>query len=720
MEFDYDLENFFPIGDSGLEYYHEFSDKFGHDNDYILIGIKDSKGVFNVSFLEEIDRLTGKLSALKGTSRVMSITNLKKMVKSPMGLLEFPLLHINNQKKLNKDSIDFELEISSRESFLSKDGKSIKIIVQHHRFTDKNNADEYVYQLKKVFEGNDFEFVLMAGMAVAQQSYVTAVEEDFSKFLIGALVLIFIFLILFMRNLPIIITSLLIAGLAVGSTIGIMILAGKKLDILSALIPSILLVVSMSNTVHLFTHINKERARGKSLHEAINHSVKVIGIATFLTSFTTAVGFLTLMTISVVPIIDLGIYAAVGISVAFIITYLLFPQMITLLKPKVIVGKENERLQRVLRKAFLLVLKKQKAILGCSAGILIIVGVGISLLEINAYLVDDLPKDDPVKDAFLYFDTEYAGSNPFSISLWPTNDSIQIYSKEVITEIYKMEQLARIHVLAGDLISPATYVMSANQTLHSGIPKYYSLPTTDSEWKKVFRFLKKYKPEKKFIKVTTNKEAQISGFFRDFGTKDTLAKNKKLSEALAKEIDTDIVKHKLTGTTLLIAKSHGLLSMNLIKGLFLAMLLVGAIAGVLFKSWQMILITILPNLFPLLVTAAIMGFAGIPIYLNTSIIFAISFGIVVDDTIHFLSKLRMEYHGGKSLLYSLKRTIFSTGEPIIITTVILIGGFLVFCFSQFNATFYTGLFIAISFIVAVIADLILLPVLILLFMPSKK
>lgn len=718
LEFDYELENFFPQNDPDLTYYQDFAQTFGHDNDYLLIGFESNTSIFDAKYLNQIDGGLAQVSDLPGTIEIISPTSIRLPVKTPMGLIPIPLIHLNDPDKLHKDSIKLSEHPLFGEMFISKSRKSMKSIIVHQRFENKETADRYVADIKNIF-GSFSPRIRLAGKAVAQTAFVNAVKTDFSKFILIAMVLVLGWLILFIRQKVLVIAALCIAGLSVVATIGLMAVTGKKVDVLSSLIPTILLVVAMSDIIHLFTHIQDENAKSKDLKLAVSRAVKQVGLATLLTSFTTAVGFLTLTTINVNPIIDLGIYAALGIVIAFAITYMLFPTLIILIKPNIDAQKQSKVLASLPAKIYHVVNKKSRAILLSSLVLFLLCLGGVAQLEVDAYLVNDLPKNDTVKTDFLFFDQQFTGSKPFTISLWFKNPSLPIFSKEVIMEIDKIEQEIRTQTGAGDLSSPVSIVKLANQSLHGASQAHYRLPETDKQWNRTFRFIRKYHVDQSAIKVNTKSLAQIAGYFEDLGSKDATLKHKNLIAVLDEKVNHNILGYRLTGTTLLIDKSHEMLSANLIKGLALAMCIVAVITGLLFKSWRMIVITLIPNTFPILAVAAIMGYFQIPLNLSTSVIFAISFGIVVDDTIHFLSQFKHEYGNGQSKHEAIKKSLSNTGRPIIITTVVLTSGFLVFCLSGFSATFYMGLFVSISFITALLADLYLLPVLLLWWLPNK-
>ncbi|WP_420581139.1 efflux RND transporter permease subunit [Reichenbachiella sp.] len=719
LQFDYELENFFPTDDPDLTYYEKFTETFSYDNDYLLLGFEATNGIFDSTFLSQIDSGLTLTEKLPSSMQVYSPTSLKYLAKTPMGFIPIPLLHISSPSKLSRDSSKLYFHPLYREMFVSKSGKSMKAIVVHERFATKEEADEYVHQIQEIFKYYAPR-VRIAGKAVAQTAFVDAVKNDFATYILIALVLIFLWLIVFMRQIVLILTSLFISGLSVVATIGLMALADKKIDVLSSLIPTILLVVSMSNIVHLFSHIRQEYLKTHKLDIALNLAIRQVGVATCLTSFTTAIGFLTLITINVEPIIDLGLYAAGGIILALIITYLLYPSIVALINPKIKETSKSKTFFSPLEKLYNTVNKKSSLILTISTGLFVVSLYGLSKLEIDAYLVNDLPEDDIVKSDFIFFDKEYSGSKPFTLSLWTKTANHPIYSQKIIKELDKIEQVVKEHTQAGDLISPVSMVKIANQNLHRASPSYYKLPETTKQWQKAFHHIQKTHMEERSTKVSTKSLAQITGYFQDLGSKDATLKHAELMKALDNQINHEIIGYRLTGTTLLIDKSHELLSKNLIKGLGIAICIVGIIAGLLFKSWRIVVITLIPNLFPIIIVAAIMGYFSIPLNLSTSVIFAISFGIVVDDTIHFLSQFKYEYRNGKNKEAATKAAILKTGRPILMTTIILSSGFLVFCFSSFSAVYYMGLFVCISFLTALLADLYLLPVLILKWLPHHK
>jgi predicted RND superfamily exporter protein len=276
----------------------------------------------------------------------------------------------------------------------------------------------------------------------------------------------------------------------------------------------------------------------------------------------------------------------------------------------------------------------------------------------------------------------------------------------------------------GNLMSPARLVQYANQAKNAGNLNYLHVPESERELKRLVKLMERgstggLAPLDYFIDREKG-YVRISGQVADAGRKLYDRKNEELMAWLKSDLSTAPFKAKVTGTAHLIDVNNDALSINMIKGLGIAFLVIAVIVGIMYKSLKMVVISLIPNMLPLLMISAIMGFFGIYLKVSTSIIFTIAFGIAVDDTIHFLSKFRIQLAKGRTWQYALKRTYLSTGKAIVVTTLILCAGFLTLVFSDFLGTFYIGLLISLTLAFAVLSDLFLLPVLIIMAHRSKS
>jgi len=719
LRFNYNFEDFFPINDPDLAYYEDFRAKFENDNEFLLIGIESDQGIFNYPLLSKIDRLVLRLTQLPQVSQVLSLTDLKKGLKTPTGFVELPYIHLKKPELLSRDSIQIYGNTDLRFTFLSNDSKSLLVVVKHNPLMGKPESDPFIKSIKSILSDLNLNNYHLAGKALAQGVYLNKMRDELFIFLSASMVLVIILLVLTYRSWWGVIVPIGIVILSIIWLLGFMGFFQKPLDILLVLLPTIMFVVGMSDVIHLLTKYLEELRRGSDKFIAIKTTVREIGMATFLTSLTTAVGFLTLFTASIRPIRDFGLFAAIGVFIAFFLTYLVLPSLLIFLsKPTIVFHHRSRKIwTATLRKAISLVLHYRLAILNISTLIVLISIYGIFQLNVNSYLIEDVPRNDPLKLDFIYFDQKFGGSRPFEMTITPTGNAVW-YDDRVIAQTQKLENYLKREQGTSSISSPNTLIKSLNMAVNGK----HQIPTDQKSYGRLKRYFKQLERKGKELKIldASAQVGRISSRLPDQGSDYSIQKRIQLQAFIKEHLDPEIATFKITGTSLLIDNNNFYLAANMMKGLAIAFLVVALIAGIMFGSLRMILITLIPNIIPLLMVAGIMGLTGIDLKLSTSIVFTIAFGIAVDDTIHFISKLKIELSKGKSVLYAIKRTYFSTGKAIIVTSIILSGGFLSLILSSFGGTFYTGLLVSLTLIFALIIDLTLLPVLVLLFYKKKR
>ncbi|MGK7390661.1 MAG: efflux RND transporter permease subunit [Candidatus Cyclobacteriaceae bacterium M2_1C_046] len=724
LQFNYVFEDFFPTDDPELEIYKKFQENFEEDNNYLLIGLPHEPTVFDSLFLARTEELIKELEQLSSTARVSSIHNISIPIISPAGLINLPLLHPEDPDKFSSDSIRIFKNEWVPEMWISGDASSIMILVHHKPFFDKEKADNYVYNVQGILKEHGFTNSYLAGKVYAQHVYVKKMQEELILFLSLSVILVILFLALIYRSFWSVVIPLVVVGLSIIWLAGFMAMTNKSLDLLMVLMPTILFVVGMSDVVHILSRYLEELRKGKGKIPALSITIKEIGLATFLTSLTTSVGFLTLMTASIKPVREFGFYIAVGVFFAYIIAFTLLPSVLFFLKEPRITSQVHlkQKWNKYLGNIFIWVLHHKRLVMSITFVLMLLSVIGIEQIKVNTYLIEDLPEGDPLKENFVFFDENYGGSRPLEASITLSDTSYSFFDKEVIREINEVESIISSTLPTSFLISPVFVIKTLNQALKGGDADAFALPDNERDWKRIKNYVKRIqkRPEIRELINKEGQQARISGRMDDIGSSISLEKRQTIVEEIEEHIDESLIKVQLTGSSFLIDKNNEYLVSNMLYGLAIAFAVVAIIAGLMFFQWRMVLITLLPNILPLLITAGIMGYFGISMKLSTSMVFTIAFGIAVDDTIHMLSKLRLEMSKGKSVLYALKRSYLSTGKALTLTTLILSGGFLILLFSSFGGTFYTGLLVGITLIMALVVDLTLLPVLVVLFFPSKN
>ena len=726
LRFDYDFESFFPENDTDREFYDSFRETFEPDNDFVLFGLVNEAGIFQKDFLVKVDSLTQRLSRLEYVESVTSPTNQEILIIPSMGgpLTTYPMLRFDQEEHYEEDSTYIYRCEHLVNTLFSETRQAVCLVMQTTANLSKVRSDSLVFAVRDVLADFEFDGLHVSGRIEGQQYFIEKMQWEMGIFISVSMVLLVIFLFITFRSLWGIWVPLLVVMLTAVWLLGFMKLTGKPIDLMVTLLPTILFVVGMSDVVHILSRYLEELRNGLAKIEALKIAFREIGMATFLTSITTAIGFLTLLTAAVKPIREFGVYTAVGVIFAFILAFSLLPALLVLFAKPKIANRTNDKLfwYSRLRRLFAWTLRHRFKVL-VGGGVLVIVAlIGISRIEIDNFLLEDLHDEDPHKQDFLFFEKHFSGVRPFEMAFSVGDSAETVLDREVILEVNKIEKYLKEEYGLGAIMSPVSLVKHTNMGLFGGNPDRFLVPESKRAFADIRRKIKNqdYRGPFRMYYTEDRKMGRISGKMTDDGGKLIKEKNEKLLKFIEENIDSNLVECRLTGMALLIDKNNETLASNMMNGLLIAFGIIALIMGILYRSLIIIFISLIPNMLPLLVIGGVMGFSGIDLKVSTSIIFTIAFGIAVDDTIHYMSKLRLELGKGKPLLYALKRTSISTGKAITVTTLILCSGFITLILSTFTSTYYIGLLITITLVMAVLSDLLLLPVLLILFYRRKK
>lgn len=724
LKFDYDFEKFFPIDDSETDFFFDYRDKFESDNDFLLIAIENDAGAFEKEFLQDVHKIAKKLEKQKYVQFVSSITTMEE---------QFFHMGGSTTKKKYIDFSNYDRERDSTRIFdkeeiinslVAEEGKSICLFIRHDDFLSKEKSDVLISGIHKKLDKVEFDNYRLAGRSIGQQFYIDKMSKEMLFFVGLSAVLIVVFLFIAFKSVwGILIPQVVIVGGMVW-VIGGMGLFNEPINIILIVLPSIMFIVSMSDVIHLVSRYLDALRTEEDNFKAIKLAVREVGLATLLTSITTAIGFFSLYFVRVQPIQVFGIVMGIGVLVAFLLTFLTLPALFYIFPgPKFVrEKKKNHYWLRYLQNWFVTILKHRKRVLLVGLAVVVVSLVGTFQMTSNNFIMDDLSPNEPLKLDFDYLDDHYGGVRPFEMSVTVKDTTKNVWDLDVLRQVDSVQQYIENEYKAEVKTSLVSTLKVFNRSAHSGSKEYFELPPSKRKVKKYRRFLR-MAAGGKFIKTfvdSTEMVMRVSGSIPDLGNVEITKRNKKLEKFIAQKEKSGLVDYQLTGTAHLIDKNISYLSTSLVMGLALSILIVALIIGLIYRSVPILLISIVPNVLPLIFIAGIMGFTGIELKTTTAIIFTIAFGIAVDDTIHFLGKFKYELMKGHSKLYALKRSYLTTGKAMILTTLILCAGFLLLVFSSFLGTFYMGLMLCITLFVALVADLTILPVLLLVFYNPKK
>ena len=718
LEFDYDFEKFFPQENNDLAFYEDYREKFENDNDFILLGFANEGGVFEQEFLEKIESFTVKLRTLPHLREVVSPLEMSYFELSPggMGFKKSPIFHVDDPEQYAADRERLENSIEPVAEMVNLENNSLIVVIKNKQLINKEDSDELATALQDLIDEEGFKEIHVMGKIMGQQEYIAVMKVEFLTFASISIFVLIVFLIIAYRALWGILIPLATVLLAVIGSLGFMQLSGTPLNMMTTLLPVIMLVVGMSDVVHLVSKYLEEIRYGRTKTVAIKNMLKKVGVATLLTSLTTALGFVTLVGVGMEPIQDFGIFTAVGVILAFVLSILFIPSIfLNIKKPKITDStKVQNAWERGLGKFFIRLCRNQKTVLVAYTILTIICILGASRIQFDYFLMQDLGEDQPLMQDLRYFQKQFGGIRPFEMAIIPAEGK-ELTDFDVIRETEKLEQYLDNEYGVNQMISPTVPFKFANKTLRNGRDEYYKIPENEKRFDYLKRQMEKFESREEFQQIVSadKRVGRVFGRMIDPGSRKMLQLNDSLAVFYQNNIDSSVLSYKLTGTPVIIDEAGRHVSENIVIGLLFAFLLIGISMAVLFKSIKMGLISLVPNMFPILLTAGYISFAGIDLNMSTAIVFTIAFGIAVDDTIHFLSRYRQEMGHGRTNLFALRRTFISTGKAIIITSIILLGGFGSLIFSNFLSTFYIGLFVSMTLVFAVVTDLTLLPMMLL-------
>lgn len=716
LGFDYDLEKFFPKNDKEGKRFEEFRQEFGSDYDYLLIGIGNEKSIYDTAFLNRVGLLSDSLANLDGIQSVISLPRMEVPVFGGLMPGRKKLLHLKDPELLKEDSALISKAGMFEGSLIGRGNRSLCLYVQTDPGISKKRSDEVLATIDATMAHFNFPDTFSGGKIKAQKYFIDKLTVELLLFLGLAGAVVLIFLIAMFRTFSGVWMPLIVVGVSLIWTLGFMEITGKGIDILGSVIPCVMFVVSMSGGIHFYAKFRDEISVGTEKQEAVIVVFKKIGLSLFLTAFTTAIGFASLITTGSPPVIDFGLYCAAGVGFSFFVTIGLMPFFLRYFKVKK-GDKISDKTAIGWLKIWNLIFTRKKAILITFIVLTVIFSVGTSFIEANNRLTEDVKESTQLMKDIRRLEAEFSGVRPFEMVIEGEN----LFSYNKLKAAEKFEVMAAEKFKLGFVQSHVSLAKFFNMSMHNGSPEFYQLPESQEAYDKMLRQLQLFSVfEEDAMLAFINKDqtrARISGKVYNVTGKEMLEAEDEFMESL-KSMDYPF-QARLTGSARLIDINIQNLTINLVWGLLSGFTIITIIIGLLFKSFRMAILGLFPNLFPLLAAGAVLGFFDIPLKTSTAIIFTIGFGIAVDDTIHFLSRLRIELSHGKTYLDALKTTLTSTGKSMALTTLVLIGGFLPLTASSFLATFYLGSLLSFLLAVALAADIFLLPVL-LLYFPGKK
>lgn len=713
VKFSFDFEQFFPEGDEELAFFRTFVEDFESDENFMLIAVRRQDGVFEQEFLEKIHDLTLKARDLPHVVESQSLTKLGYPVKTPFGITTIPAIHRDDPDRYAEDKARILADERFAYNFITPDARTLTVFLKMIDYIPLKESRDFMKALDKLMAQYGFEEYHYLGRPYFQRELVAMQQREIlvSALISGLLVALLLWLLL--RRFWGVFIALISIALGMLLFVGFLGVTGRELSMLSALYPLLMIIVSTSDVVHILSKYQDELLKGYDRKTAITITIKEIGLATFMTSATTAVGFLSLFTSRIVPIREFGVNAAVGVMLAFLTAIIFTTTLLTWFNANQIsrLGKGQENWNRLLNSIYLFTVKKPRQIVWGTLLVVVVSLAGISMVTTNYDIVNNLPRGKKITKDFLFFERELAGFRPVEFAVF-AQEGYQADDFAVLKQIDTVEQYLRTFPDIHAVNSITTVYKSIHMMNANNAPDAYRLPPNEEQHESYRRLASKIPKSGADILLSKDgAKARITSRVKDCGADSIKLIYNKIDQYVASHTDPSIAKFRRTGTGIIIDKNAEYVRSSLFKGLLMSILIIGSLMGLMFKSLRMLLVSMVPNIIPLLVAGALLGFFNIELDAGVSIIFTVVFGIAVDDSIHFLSRYRLLRGKGIAIEQAIHATMMETGKPIVQTTVLLFFGFLVLLFSISPPSVAIGIIISATLFSALICDLLLLPLL---------
>ena len=723
LKFSYSEANLMPKDHPFNLAYDNFVNVFGEEGNLLIIAVNDSLQFKKNNFNSWI-KLSQSFKNKKEVNNVIHVGNIPVISKDKIKK-EFTVDSILNNSFINDYKVE-EFKNTLFQDFpfyenilFNKKSETIQTAI----YLDKkviNNIEriefinEIFIPLIEEFEKETNLDVKISGMPYIRTMNAQNIMDEIGKFVVIAIIVTIFIFFFFFRSYRATLITLSVVVTGVMWALGILGFLEFEITVLTALIPPLIIVIGVPNCIFLINKYQHEVKKHGNQARSLQRVISKIGNATLMTNITTACGFATFVLTDSQILKEFGTVASINIMVIFILSILLIPIIYSFLplpEKKHLNHLNNDWLNTFVGFLSNTVKKKRIPVFIISILCLCISIVGINKIEISGNLIEDMPKKSGFVKDIKFFEKEFKGILPLEIMI----DSRRKNGMMRLGNIKRMNDFHEHILRIPELSSPISIVNLSKfikQSFYNGNPKYFQLPSSQEN-----TFISTYVKNSDLNigenNSYINENGQIARITTMIGEIDT-ERMEGIEASLIKGIELYFPSERfdvtLTGKTLGYLKGTKFLIKNLLISLFLAILLISLMITYLFRSYKMVIISLVPNILPLLFTAGVMGFFNIPIKPSTILVFSIAFGISVDDTIHFLVKYRQELIANN---WKIRKSVFAslreTGISMFYTSIVLFFGFSVFMTSSYGGTIALGGLVSTTLLFAMLANLVLLP-----------
>lgn len=706
--------------------YQKFREKFGEEGNLIVIGA-DLQHIFTPENIKQWNALAQTLEKYPQVQSVLSTQNIRELVKDTThqtfalkpfftDTISAEYFEIQKQKLLNDTPFYEGLLFNAERNTLRMVVALKKEIV--NTAERKDFILNHLQPIVQKYETRIGTPLHTSGMPYIRTLSTEIISGEIGIFIAVALGVTCLIFFLFFRSFRVMFISMCIVIIGVMWAFGFLGLFGYEITILTSVIPPLIIVIGLPNCIFLINRYQQEIKNHGYKAMALQRVIAKVGNVTLLTNLTTAAGFATFALTKNKILVEFGVVASVNILCLFIISLCIIPILHSFMpmpKERHLKHLEKKWLETGVEKLRLVVKNHRFATYCVAVTLLVISIIGVYRIKVSGTIIEDMPKSTSFFEDIVYFENRFGGIMPLEIT-------IDAGRKNGIIRPSTLQKMNDLQTFLDDIpeisqpISIVQLIKYAKQAYYNGNPEYFELPTPQ-ERNFILSYVKKSSGTSQMLNSlidSTGQTARITVFMKDIGSDKIEAIEENIHRKVQKIFPAEEYKVTLTGKAYMFSKGTSYLVENLIQSLFFTIFIIAGMMLYMFRSWKMVVISLIPNLLPLLTTAGIMGYLGIPLKPSTILVFGIAFGIAIDDTIHFLAKYRQELVAHH---WKIKRSVYAalreTGVSMFYTSVVLFFGFLVFTLSSFGGTKALGGLVSCTLFFAMLSNLVLLPSLLL-------
>ncbi|MEE4260203.1 MAG: MMPL family transporter [Bacteroidales bacterium] len=727
IKMSYEMARMLPKDDSITIEYEEFKKQFGQDGSVIFVAIQDPD-LFTMDHFNDWYDLSYDVLEMNGVKDVLSVARIYNLTRND-SLKKFDFKSIVPEKPSRQQTIDsirqtvYDLHLYDGRLFNKETDVSLMMITLTKEILNSKARIQLIRDLKTRIDQFGEQHTLdvkYSGLPYIRTVTSKKIQDELLLFVFLSLLITSVLLFVLFRSGRAVLLAMIVVVIAVIWVLGSIVLFGYKVTILTGILPPLLIVIAVENSIFLLNkYLSEFREHGNKV-KALSRMISRIGNANLLTNATTAAGFAAFAITSNEMLVEFGIIASINIFVAYLLTLFLLPILFSFFpvpKPKHMRHLEKSLISKIIER-ILYIVQNHRTVIYIITIIFFTGGiVGITQLKTTGNIVDDISKKSKLYKDMIFLEQNFKGVMPLEITV-DTKKKRGILNTSFLRKLDQLQDTLATYPEFSKPVSVVEVVKSAKQAFYRGNPDMYSLPNNQEK-----NFILSYVPNldahnktsilNAFVDSTLSK-TRVSIQLANIGTNDI----ERIITDLRPKVDRIFPPEKyevgLTGTSVVFLMGTNYLVKNLFMSLGLAVIIITLLMALIFSSVRMILISLIPNIIPQVLTAGMMGFFDIPIKPSTILIFSIALGISVDNTIHYLSRYRLHLkHTNWNIKVSILEALKETGYSMVYSAIILFFGFLIFTLSTFGGTEALGYLVSFTLVVALFSNMFVLPSLLL-------